>query len=713
MIQRLAWPATLLLGGCLSTSPSNGGAPADAGRDAGGPPAELRLNEVDCKGRDWVEVVHVGALPGDAAGWIVTDDPAAAGRGHPFPQGSLVEAEGLLLVEEQTSREDGFEFGIACGTDTVTLLRPDGSVADSFAVPEPAPSTTWGRLPDASGEWAATEPTPGEANRAAGVPGAGLFDPTEVHTLELSLDAPALHRLREEPYEYVPGALRLTLAGGTAGQWLDVGVRRKGRAGSLRDLDDKPAFKLDINRVVAGQTLVGLTKLTLNNMVQDPSMLHEWLAYRLFREHGVPAPRVGYVWVELNGEPYGLYANIESYDKRFLGRHFDSTTHLYEGLYGQDILPDAIRELEVDAGDPSDRSDLEALVKLAERGPGFYAATEALVDWEEVVAAMATELYVGHWDGYAPSRNNYYLHFDDAGVCSLLPWGTDQTFVERLPLHGGHGRLLELCLADAACTDRFHASLAALAARVDDFDLAGEIEAQARLLRPWRVKDRRRPYPEEASREAVAETVAFLEWRRDAVAELMACLGRPDGGDGDGDGYACDADCDDTDPESHPGARDVCGDRRDQDCNGRPDDADDCPDCLALDDQRYLLCFRHRPWREAREVCRDQGRQLGRAFDLVVLEDRNEAEWLRRAAGELFPQPYWLGLSDQEREGRFAWVDGTQPDDHGFAHWHENEPNDWKGHEDCVVFYAGDESARWNDVPCEEHAGAICEEVSE
>ena len=713
----------LLLSGCLGSVPAGDGSPTprgvDAGDDAadapaGDPSADLRLNEVQCKGDEWIELVQAGAASADTAGWVVTDDPADPGRGYALPPGSRVGPGGLLVAAQESGRERGFAFGIGCGADTVTLLRPDGSEADSVAVPEPAPGDAWGRLPDATGAWVATEPSRGEPNRAARPLGADLFDPARVHRLELTLSAQALNRLRGDPYGYVEGALRLTPQDGAPGEWLEVGVRLKGRAGSLRDVDDKPAFKVDVNRVVPGQTLHGLTKLTLNNMVQDPSMLHEWLAYRLFREQGVPAPRVGYLWVELNGKPYGLYANVESYDKRSLGRRFDATTHLYEGMYGQDLFPEAIDELEADIGDPSDRGDLKTLARLAQEGDGFFAATDALIDWEEVIAAMATELFIGHWDGYAPTRNNYYLHFDGDGVCSLLPWGTDQTFAERLPLHWGHGLMLRLCLADADCARRYNAALATLADGLAGTDLAGEVYAQASLLRPWREQDRRRPYPEEASLTTIRHTIWFLERRVEDVAELMECLARPDGGDADGDGYACDADCDDSDPHTHPGARDLCGDRRDQDCNGRPDDAEDCPDCLPLDDDRYLVCFRGRPWGKARQVCQDRGRELGRSFDLVVLEDREEADWVRRAAAEVAPQPHWLGLTDREREGRFVWVDGTTPDGHGFAHWHEGEPNDsGEAGEDCAVFYAGDESARWNDVFCEEHAGAVCEAVAE
>ena len=97
-------------------------------------------------------------------------------------------------------------------------------------------------------------------------------------------------------------------AGGTTYGPLSVTLKLKGNS-SFRDLDHKAAFKI---KLAKGQPLLGLKKLTLNNMVQDGSMVHETLAYQTFRAAGVPAPRTGYAFVRVNGEPYGVYLNLET-----------------------------------------------------------------------------------------------------------------------------------------------------------------------------------------------------------------------------------------------------------------------------------------------------------------------------------------------------------------------------------------------------------------
>ena len=99
---------------------------------------------------------------------------------------------------------------------------------------------------------------------------------------------------------------------------------------------------------VSGQRFFGLKTLTLNNMVQDQSMIHELLAYKVFRSAGVAAPRTGYAYLRVNGA--GLRPVPEHRDPRhvMLPRWFDSTQHLYEGEWptsraGWTSLPDNAR----------------------------------------------------------------------------------------------------------------------------------------------------------------------------------------------------------------------------------------------------------------------------------------------------------------------------------------------------------------------------------
>jgi len=103
----------------------------------------------------------------------------------------------------------------------------------------------------------------------------------------------------------------------------DVGIRLKGGAnGSFRTLSGKAAFKLKFNKFVKGQKFEGLEKMTLSNMLEDSSMIHETLTYAAFRAAGVPASRTGYADVRVNGDDFGIYLNIETLDDLALERWF-------------------------------------------------------------------------------------------------------------------------------------------------------------------------------------------------------------------------------------------------------------------------------------------------------------------------------------------------------------------------------------------------------
>ena len=81
---------------------------------------------------------------------------------------------------------------------------------------------------------------------------------------------------------------------------------------SFQTIDQKPAFRVNINKFVKGARLFGLKEILLNNMVQDRSMIHERLAYWIGRQIGtVPTPRCNHSWVTMNGAVLGLYATVE------------------------------------------------------------------------------------------------------------------------------------------------------------------------------------------------------------------------------------------------------------------------------------------------------------------------------------------------------------------------------------------------------------------
>ena len=209
----------------------------------------------------------------------------------------------------------------------------------------------------------------------------------------------------------------------------EVGVRKKGFVGSQSST--KPSLKLRFDKYVDDQSLPGgMNRMTLNNSVQDPSMLNTCLSYRVFAAAGNPAPRCNFATVSVNGTDLGLYVHVEEFKAPFLSHHFGSAEgHLYEGTVS-DFTPEFRGTIEKKTHeDADDWSDIDAVVAaLADPSDAGLKALGRIVDLDRFLSFWATEVLVGHWDGYAGDRNNYWFYRVPGGRFVFLPWGTDGTF---------------------------------------------------------------------------------------------------------------------------------------------------------------------------------------------------------------------------------------------------------------------------------------------
>ncbi|MEY5012591.1 MAG: hypothetical protein RLY69_306 [Verrucomicrobiota bacterium] len=266
-----------------------------------------------------------------------------------------------------------------------------------------------------------------------------MFDHRVVVDINLDIPPSSMEQIptyMEAERPYVPATFSMSYTQGeelqrSFGPW-EVSLKVKGMYGSFRNLPagEKAGLKIKFPK---GQRPDGLKKFTLNNMVQDGSMIREVLAYHTFRSLGIPAPRTGYARVTINGTYYGIYLNLETMDDIALPRWYSTTGHLYEGSYGSwwgDVGDPFSGHYEVDEGDEEDRADLQKLITTAQSpARGWLRRMYPVANLEQMTRMWACEWFTGHWDGYSQNlANNYYLHSDASGRFTILPWGTDQTF---------------------------------------------------------------------------------------------------------------------------------------------------------------------------------------------------------------------------------------------------------------------------------------------
>lgn len=662
----------------------------------GGPIAlgELRINEVDCTS-DRVELFNSGAAAIDLSRFNLADSIDEAFHTQALSGSIAAGAYQVVML-------DG--FGIECGGENAVLFR-DHEIVD-LVPPARVPSgATWGRLPNGTGAFAATAPTLGATNSAFLDESALLYAPLEAAVeVRITLSAQNRAALAAEPKTYVEGSLSLELGGKKLGP-LRVGVRLKGSEGSFQDLEHKSAFKLSMDHVVAGQRVFGQKKLTLNNFNQDDTAMHEWLVYRIFSSVGVPAPRVGYAHVTLDGQDYGTYLLVESLDEHdFLARNFPNTFATYEPLAGQDITRDNVPMFDVDKGNELDRTLLLAVADGLRTAPrdGVYDALKARVDYPEVLREMAVELFTGEWDGYTLSINNYVIHIDERGVLRLVPWGADQAFASHESFFRGEGLLLSTCLADLSCVQAWVDALKDVRSKVRALVDGGIMNEARRLaaLNAARFRTDPRVAWDASGVEARAQAlIAELPDRLDRVSSQLDCLSTNP--DKDGDGRRCELDCDDDDRTRYYGAPEICGDHIDQDCSGTWDDGPDCPVCAADSAlPRFLFCPRAATRDAAEMACVAAGAHLAS----VTSESQNSA-LAERAALWFSDSPAWLGLRAPSNSSNFAWSDGSALSYDAYA---SGEPAGDDSEGRCVSLRA--EDARWTAGDCYRHLPSVCKQ---
>jgi len=268
-----------------------------------------------------------------------------------------------------------------------------------------------------------------------------FFKSPKVTRVDIEIGDKEMESLRREQRKYVKATIKVE--GQVVGR--DVGIHLKGAAGSLRAIDDKPGLTINMDKFVDGQRFHGMDKWHLSNSVQDPSYISEYICGELFRAAGVPASRVSFAIVTINGKKKGMYYLKEGYDNFFLKRHFGGDEgNFYDGGFLRDL--DQPLQLVSGKDDVKEHKDLKALVAAA-REPDVntrYQKMEKLLEMDKFLAFCALEAIAWDWDGYPINRNNYRLyHNPKTDKITFIPSGMDQMFGDpRGPILPGFNGLV-------------------------------------------------------------------------------------------------------------------------------------------------------------------------------------------------------------------------------------------------------------------------------
>ena len=350
--------------------------------------------------------------------------------------------------------------------------------------------------------------------------GTELFGAERVREYHLELSDDAIKQLHEKPKHYVPATFR---EGNDV--YKNVGVRLKGGYGSFRMLDgnSKAAFTVKFNQFVKDQRFHGLRRIILNNVVQDPSYMCEYIGYSLFRDAGVPAPRIGYATLIVNKKPYGLYVQVEAVTKDFLQRWYSKTNgNLNEGPGDIEQWDELDLDSNQDRGGRSDLRRLAEAIKEADDDDPWDSLAE-FVDIDNFTRFITLEQLLNHWDGYTQTNNYRMYNNPDTMKFEFFPHGADQLFEDlRGNIFREQGGILSRALVHTSeGKERYDQMMYQLLEQVWDEDtIKSRIAKVYQLIRPHVMKSTKGRRVEEFE-DAINRLLRFVDARRYVVLRQL------------------------------------------------------------------------------------------------------------------------------------------------------------------------------------------------
>ena len=149
-----------------------------------------------------------------------------------------------------------------------------------------------------------------------------LFDTGSVHRVDIVMDDWDSFIENCESEEY--SACTVVIDGE---KYKNVALRAKGNTSlsSVRSMgSQRYSFKIEFDHYESGKTYYGLDKLCLNNLIQDNTMMKDYLTYQMMKDFGVDTPLCSFVYITVNGEDWGLYLAVEGIEDSFLTRNYGS-----------------------------------------------------------------------------------------------------------------------------------------------------------------------------------------------------------------------------------------------------------------------------------------------------------------------------------------------------------------------------------------------------
>ena len=244
-----------------------------------------------------------------------------------------------------------------------------------------------------------------------------------------------------------------------------VGIRYKGSEytlprcfgmGTSDKTCPKISYKVKFTEYDKDKRFYGMKKINLHAMTGDNTKMHDMLAYELYREMGIHAPRTSYANVYVNGELVGLFVAVEDIDGRFTKSRWPNygNGNLYKEKWPNSAYTSHYMDGLETNNDPEDNPNVQRMVSYynaiqSSTEQTFEQNLSSYMDFDHFLRYMAVDVAINNWDGIRTwyggedpngqwfNNHNYYFYEEEnaGGKIWLVPWDMDNTFWEIDPYY--------------------------------------------------------------------------------------------------------------------------------------------------------------------------------------------------------------------------------------------------------------------------------------
>jgi spore coat protein CotH len=233
----------------------------------------------------------------------------------------------------------------------------------------------------------------------------------------------------------------------------NVGVRFRGNSSYMMvPRGSKRSLNLSFDFVDTKQALYGYRSINLLNANGDPTFVRTSLFSHIANQY-LPAPRANLSRVVINGEVWGVYVNVQQYNKDFLRDFYRTTDGARWKVPGSpfargglEYLGDSIEPYRkhYEIKTKNDSASWRALIRLTKvlnttAAAQLEQAIAPLLDIDEALRFLALDNTLANSDGYWTRASDYNLYLDPKGRFHVLPHDMNEALVEEGPPPGMSG----------------------------------------------------------------------------------------------------------------------------------------------------------------------------------------------------------------------------------------------------------------------------------